>query len=237
MLNNRDGVRDKRAMLTEGTREYLKDGGKGISRSAQSQHRKEIRQRVVHSLLDFAVLERHLSETDRKKIFDALDAKNQSTDSDDIGSIGNRVERVTCLSDMMAFIYRETRRESGHHPPFDKILERAIIQGDNEPGATYFGKYDISIEVEEITPEEVNIQSIAQRIEDGDIDQLTEAEKDAYLQILSQSGEFDSEKISTEFERLREEYKEEWDHSTSNLSWLLAGGPTLPGDNARDENE
>lgn len=221
MLNDR-----RNAMLTDGLRKFLESGGSGYSRSMKSQHRSSIRERVINTFLDFIVLEEHLSEEDREQIFNSLDANLVWDEAaDDIELYAEPAEHVTCLSDMLAFVYRETREVENRHPPFEQILENAIIQGENEPGATYYGKYDVTIEAEEVPPEEVHIDAIAHRVEQGEVDQLTEDEMAAFLSVLSQTETFDPDEIGEQFESLREEYREEWGDEAPNLSWILAGGP------------
>lgn len=211
-----------------------------MSRAAQSQHRKAIRRRVINTFLDFQLLEEHLDQPERDRIFDSLNANKVLSDSeqDEVEIYADPSEQVFSLSTMLAFIYRETREGTGHHPPFASLLEHAILQGENEPGATYWGNYEVTIEVEEITPETINVNAITERIQNGDIDQLTEGEMAAFLSILGNSSEFDSSMVKREYDRLVEEYEEEYGGQAPDLSWILAGGPPIFEDsNGTNEEE
>lgn len=236
MLNNSGdrilpdgGVRQQNAMLTDSHRQHLENNWRGTSRSNKSQQRRVIRERVLHTFLDFTVLEKNLSQEDREQIFDALDANEVLAEQlpEGVELVGDPDEHVRCLTDMLAFVYRETRR-GDRHPPFETILENAIVQGENEPGATFYGRYNIDIQVERVDPEDINVTAVAERIREGNIGQLTEGEMAAFLEIMSATDAANPSDVAEEFERLSEQYREEKGGPAPTLGWLLSGGPPTP---------
>lgn len=210
-----------RGILTEADREYLMSDKSGYTHQQQSNAKRRITERIVNALLDFKILENHLDEEIRDDVFDLFDMIDVS--DEDI-TYGKREDYLMALTDLLAFIYRETREGTEHHPTFAQQLETAVVQGEFEPGTTYYGPHNIDIEVtfEKVHPEAINIQAIAERIEEDGIDSLTEAEMREFLKVLSRSKHLDTDKIQKEFNEWVDEFEEEHPISPNSIGEILA---------------
>lgn len=194
-----------RGILTKDDRKFLRGEKEYEHVESNANARARIRERIINGFLDFALIEAALDDRDRERVFDAFDADRVW--EGDASLFADEATQVGVLDDVIAFIYRETQ---DRHPPFETILEHGVTQGENEPGATYYGRYEVEFDVTEIEPETLNIDSIVERVEAGRVDMLTEAEMAAFIQLLTGSDTFREVDVREEFQRrleiLRERY-------------------------------
>ena len=192
-----------RGVLSKDDRQFLR-GKKDFQHvESNANARSRIRERVINAFLDFALIDVYLEDRDRERVFDAFDA--DLVWGGDADLYADEATQIGTLDNVIAFIYRET---IDRHPPFEKILERGVMQGENDPGTVYLGQYEIELEVKEIDPENLNVDSIVERVESGQVNTLTEAEMAAFIQLFAASDAFDSDVVREEFWRRMEQLGE-----------------------------
>lgn len=189
-----------RGVLSKDDREFLRGEKEFDHVESNANARARIRGRIINAILDFSLIETYLEDRDRERVFDAFDADNIYNEDADL--YAERSAQYNALSDLIAFIYRETQ---DRHPPFEQILRHGISQGENNPGAVYYGSYKVELNVEEAPPaENININSLVERVERGETDTLTESEMAAFMRLFAASDAFDEEFVRDEFEERME---------------------------------
>jgi hypothetical protein len=208
-----------RGVLSKDDRQFLRGKKEYEHVESNANARSRIRERIINAFLDFTLIDVYLEDRDRERVFDAFDADHVWGGDADL--YADEATQIGALDDVIAFIYRET---IDRHPPFEKILERGVTQGENDPGAVYLGQYVVEFEVEEIEPENLDVDSIVERVEAGQVDTLTEAEMAAFVQLFATSDAFDSDVVREEFWRRMEqlgEFKDKEGRGPINLGLLL----------------
>lgn len=199
-------VERPRGVLTEADRRYLT----GVSDLEPQSHgerraRERIRERIINAFLDFRIIDRHLEDRDRKRIFSAFDSNQIFVDDADAPLYGiGADEHLGTLTDLLAFIYRgvEESGEDTSPGPFELILEHAITRAKNPRDTAVYTPYDVELTIEKAPPpERVNIDALVERIERGNVDMLTEAEKEAFIRLFAASDAFNPESVRQEFTR------------------------------------
>lgn len=211
-----------RGILSPADRQYLTSDKSGYTYQAQHKRENVIRERVVNGLLDFALLEQHLDDDQRDDIFGAFDLHQPPDEDETGGPFTDSVVYATCISDLIAFLYRGLRMETSHHPPFESALETGVVQGEFEPGTTYYGRYSIDITFEQHSTEHVNIPSVIERLQAETVDTLTEGETRVLLELLARSNRASIDELGDEFERWVADYEAEYELSPSGIGQLLA---------------
>lgn len=187
-----------RGILTVGDREFLRttpvETGDGLER----QKRYRIRERIRNAFLDFSVIWGYLSEEDTDALFDSPPS-----------------EVVEGMTAALSFIYQGTRDgvevDGRDSKSFESMLKRAIKtavfhQGERLPAAGYIDVRfeNDSIVVEETMPQDVDIEKVGEKIENGEVDDLTHAQALAFLQLYDAEDGLDPDYPR----RVRERYEE-----------------------------
>lgn len=211
-----------RGILSPADRQYLTSDKSGYTHPAQHKRETAIRERVVNGILDFALLEHHLDDDLRNDIFGAFDVQ-QPPDADETGGpFADRLLYATCISDLIAFLYRGLRAETDRHPPFETALETGVVQGEFEPGTTYYGRYTLDITFEQHSTEQVDIPSVIERLRTETIDTLTEGETRVLLELLARSNRASIDALDDEFDRWVADFEAEYGLALSGVHQLLA---------------
>ncbi|ELZ94993.1 hypothetical protein C440_07952 [Haloferax mucosum ATCC BAA-1512] len=192
----------------------------GYSNQSQYKREKAIKERIINALLDFSILENHLDEDQRKDIFEYFDANKIFEKELELPS--SKTNHVGCITDTISFIYRETKKNTGFHPPFAMSLEHGIVQGEFEPRTSYYGNYEIDISFERLPESKVNMKSVTERIKNGDHDSLNEAEMRSVIEILARSDSADPSSLEDEFNEWVDEFEEENERQPMNLGEIFS---------------
>ena len=215
-----DNLDRPRGILTEADRKYLLSDKSGYSYQAQNKRENAIRERVINALLDFAILENNLNEEIREDIFRHFDVNNLYADDTEL--YADEIQYVSSLTDMIAFLYRETKEQTGFNPAFARLLENGVIQGEFEPETTYYGNHKIDISFEKLPDTKVNIDSIIERVKNGELESLNEAEMKAVIEILSRSDSVKPSKLKQEFTEWVSEFEEENERNPRDLTEIFS---------------
>lgn len=216
----KDNLDRPRGILSPADREYLLSDKSGYSHQAQYKRNKVIKERIINALLDFTIIENYLNEDMREEVFEHFDA-NKLFD-DDVKLETSETHHVSCLTNIIAFIYRETKEQTGVHPPFAMSLEHGITRGEFEPGTTYYGRHKVNISFEKLPEQRVNVESIIDRIEHGAFESLSEQEMRAIIEIMARSDSADPSNIEREFTEWVEEFEEENGRYPNNMAEIFS---------------
>lgn len=176
-----------RGILTEGDREFLRDTPEGTGEALGRQKRYRIRERIQNAFIDFSLIWGYLSDEDTDAIFE-----DPST------------ELIEGMTAALSFIYRGTSdgvEVAGLAPDsFEPMLKRAIKNSTFDPtGKTPNAGYiDVrfehdSIAVYEALPQNIDIEEVGEKIEAGDVGELTHAQVLAFLQLYELGGGLDTD--------------------------------------------
>ncbi|QSX00458.1 hypothetical protein [Haloterrigena alkaliphila] len=165
-----DGVelkKEPRGILSHPDREYLWGFREYQHPQSESNRKKEIRERVGYGLKDFIYLDQFLDDEERERIFQEEFDEEELQDS---------------ITSLVAFVYLGLQQDEAW---FEELLERGILHGANsetqERGAGEATDVTVSIDIE-YNPD---VESLTQRLKDGD--HLTPAE----IGVLARAGELD----------------------------------------------
>jgi hypothetical protein len=188
-----NGVRDKRGILTKDDRKFLL-GKKELSEGGGYNRRRFIRERLYNALLDFRLLYEHMPSGDRNRVFDEL------RDPSGAGA----------LAAVFGFIYLETH-EPHLHAHFPKMLEYGVrnakyrVLGDD----AWWSAVSVNFNVDHSTILQINFAEIAEKIEEGRWNDVTDSEARAFLQMYAESDGFDLEAPMREHQRFLREEREQ----------------------------
>lgn len=154
--------RRTRGMLTEKDIEFLlsDDYYEGENaRQLRYQRRRDIRGRIMSSVLDFDIVRSHLSKEERDKIF--TEPEKNGADS--------KAEFEDSLSALLGWIYLGCRSEDTDID-FERILESTIILAEEEYYQTYRDRpVDVSVDLDiNVAKKYTKISDLARMLEEGE---------------------------------------------------------------------
>lgn len=154
------------AMLTGGTRKFLKSDGTGYHRQTQKDHRDAIRQRVKDTILDFSLLLEHWPAEERDEVFRDLMDENGSIDD---------------LIDVFAFLYSASHKSGA----FSEALKPGVRKAEYRQSSLEVPHHAIQVnfEVEHFPKAGLSAVDKYQKGPEG-IAELTEAEARLLLDAL-----------------------------------------------------
>lgn len=215
-----DDLDRPRGILTPADRRYLVGDKSGYSYQNQYKRNTAIKERIINGLLDFAIIENHLGEQIREEIFQSFGANTIFDEDSEVYS--SEMQYLSSLSDIIAFLYRETKEQSGFHPPFSMFLEHGIVQGEFEPGTTYYGNHQVDISFEQLPDKKVNVNSIIQRVKEDGTDTLNETEMKSLIEILARSDSINPTKLQEEFTEWEKEFEKENDRRPTSMAEIFS---------------
>jgi hypothetical protein len=171
-------------MLTAAQREYLQQSATErdaeYSRQARNYHDRSIQDRVIASLLDFAVLARHLDVEERQGIVDALRERH-------------RIQYEVALRSTIRFLYSAVGGETG----FRQALEQGVSRGEVD-----LGNAEVALAVAPLFRSDragghqvTDMDDVIDVIEDGQWAELTSSEVYAFLRWSHGIGAIDFDRI------------------------------------------
>ena len=175
------------ALLTSGQRRFLKQNGRGLAASTQSEYRAAIRERVKNSLYDFSILLNNWDEDQRQKVMEELEIElMEKKDSSVV------IPPSNVLGDAIAFIYLAA---SDTWQPFEDVLQIGVSKGVKESrGYDMITTVNYSVDIERGIDRNFGTFTLEQ-LETGDIDSLSEHELRDFVNWYVQTDLFDSDKI------------------------------------------
>lgn len=154
------------ATLTGKKRDYLKNDGSGLHPSTQSDHRRAIRRRVWNTFQDFRVLFDHLSEEERREIFDV-----ENGTSEDYA-----LQRA--LADTIGFIYAGL----GGKAPFEHIVEAGVARGEYLLGNVDLARRaEVDLQVEYRQPFAQDMPKVIEAMLDREYGRLSRVELSTFV--------------------------------------------------------
>lgn len=211
-----------RGILTEADRDYLISDKSGYTHQAQHKRKKALRERIENALLDFALIENHLDEELREEILTPFDTTNVF--DNDIELYSSEQHYTSAISNLIAFLYRETKEETGFNPSFSMSLENGIVKGEFEPGTAYYGSYNVDIDItfENLPDREINVKSITERAKQDGANTLNKAEMASVIEILARSGSVNPGELQDEFQEWVEEFEDEHGRAPTRMEEIFS---------------
>lgn len=211
-----------RGILTPADREYLISDKSGYSHQAQHKRKKAIKKRIVNALLDFALLENYLDEELREEIFTPFDTGNVFNEGTELYSSEQHYTSV--FSNLIAFLYRETKEKTGFNPSFSMSLEHGIVRGEFGPGTVYYGPHNVDIDItfEKFPERQINIKSITERAKKDGAKTLNEGEMVSVIDVFARSNSVNTEELQDEFQEWVEEFEEENERAPRNMAEIFS---------------
>jgi len=211
-----------RGILSPADREYLISDKSGYSHQAQHKRKKAIKERIVNAFLDFALIENHLDDEIRDEVFTQFDTTNIF--NEDMELYSSEEHYTSVFSNLIAFLYRETKEETGFNPSFSMSLEHGIVKGGFEPGTRYYGPYNVDIDItyEKLPERQINIKSITERAKEDGAKTLNEGEMRSVIEILARSDSANPEELQDEFQEWVEKFEEENDREPKTMAEIFS---------------
>ncbi|AGB16446.1 hypothetical protein Halru_1847 [Halovivax ruber XH-70] len=211
-----------RGILSQADREYLISDKSGYSHQAQHKRKKAIKERITNALLDIALIENHLDKELREEVFTPFDTTNVFNENIELYSSEEHYTSV--FSNMIAFLYRETKEETGFNPSFSTSLENGIVSGEFEPGTAYYGPHNVDIDItfDKLPERRINVKSITERAKRDGPKTLNEGEMTSVIGILARSDSVNPEELQDEFQEWVEEFEEENERSPASMAEIFS---------------
>lgn len=211
-----------RGILTPADRKYLASDKSGYSHQAQHKRKKAIKERIINGLLDFALIENHLGKELREEVFNPFDTANIF--DEDIELYSSEEHYTSVFSNLIAFLYRETKEETGFNPSFSMSLENGIVRGEFEPGTTYYGPHNVDIDItfEKLPERQINVKSLIERAKKDGPMTLNEQEMTSLIGIFARSDSVNPEKLHDEFQGWVKEFEEENERSPKSMAEIFS---------------
>lgn len=169
-------VERTRGFLTPEDRAYLlgNEEHSEISRSprdepdsqAERNKRFQIRERIHHALLDFAIIYHQISMDDRELL---LNNPQRST--------ADERQLQDAITYTVAFLYELADEQGGADP--ERLLEEAILQAKTRPGTLTIGEIEPEVTVEIDDSKLIDLGHIGEKLEEEGWEAITEEELDA----------------------------------------------------------
>lgn len=163
-----------RGVLSHTDREYLCGLRDYEHAQSEANRKQDIRERIANSFLDFQLLVRLHDDYEQHEALRA-----------DLGE----EQLYRSFEDLVAYVYHGGLLHQLE--PFEKLIERGVYIGantdPNEPLAGEVTNVDVSINIDH----RPNVEQLVERLEDGEVDQLTPAE----IGVLAQEGELDADDL------------------------------------------
>lgn len=157
-------------ILTSTDRKYLSGFKQYQHRQSEANKRRDIRKRVVHAFHDFRLFN-WLSDGERKKIFEAIDAGKLHED----------------LVSLLAFVYRGLDRDV---EALEQIVEAAVfrVEAEDQSRDLYWGGItEVSVDIDRQYG--YDAEDLHDRLQQGQGDELTPAE----IGVMVRAGLLDEE--------------------------------------------
>ena len=184
-----DDLDRQTSLLTKRQREYLAGDGTGMSDSAQSQHRRQIRKRVKSAILDFTLLFEEWDEDERERVFDEV--------NDEWSKYGRG------LADMFALVYLETFLGGR----FKNTLSRGVNKAEKELADSDTYRVKTTFEVEPASVR--NLEEVLERTRKHELRNLSDDEKIALVNLLRYSDVDVWKNAKENLNQMFDEYQEE----------------------------
>lgn len=167
-VDNRD-----RGVLSPADRAYLQSDPESYSRQAQHAREAAIRTRLRNGIKDFTLILEHHDKFDVASVVE--------------GDPEERAEIRRGLIAMVAFLYGVAR---DFRPPSKQLIEMGVETGSKK-------WFDQPVEAElDIDPQEVvNIPQVCEVVESGDLDTLTDRERQWILDLVAEGAELTAESL------------------------------------------
>ena len=197
------------ALLSKKQREWLDEGAPDPNTPAHRQLRIRIRERLLRSFRDFALITEYLPDGDVEKAFQGEEVTR---------------EHVNGMTAALAIVYGATRDGLGVRGDagFEPMLKRAIqsVEYAPEDPIPAYWAVEVLFENDRIIvdkPEvvDVDLDRVASRIETGRIGQLSQTELACYMNYYQFKDDFDPYYPSQLRDGLRETGSEEQEKSES----------------------
>lgn len=169
-----------RGLFSPADRKYLL-GESEIKPKTQAERNRRayIRERLTHTLLDFALVS-EIEARDRRRVFERQD--NTEAESKRL------VALQQSIMDLLGFLYQELEQHHDTGMSFEECLRTGILRTRfrSETMQTV-SPGDVTFEVEE--PEEIDIDSVAMRLSEGGLDALSDGELRTMFRLLAEERE------------------------------------------------
>lgn len=148
-------------MLTPTDREFLRSGGDyyegKTARQSRYERRRDIRRRLVTSLLDFQTVNAYLSHEQRRQVF----GQPTENGADDDGQF------QASLQAMLEWVYLGCRE---HGRDFDSLLESAVSAAEEDYQRIHGGEIvDVAVKMDvEVTARYEGVEELGRRLEEGE---------------------------------------------------------------------
>lgn len=175
------------ALLTSGQRKFLRQNGRGLAASTQSEYRSAIRERVKNSLQDFSILLDHWDGDERQEVMKELEIELMDKGPGDIVIPPSNV-----LGDAIAFIYLAA---DDTWEPFEDVLQIGVSKGVKESrGYDMTATVNYSVDIERGIDRNFGPFTLEQ-LKEGDIESLSEHELRDFINWYVKTDLFDPDKI------------------------------------------
>ena len=156
MANRTGGI------LTKKDIEFLLSDGYYEGKNARQlryQRRSDIRGRIVSSILDFEIINNHLSQEEREKIF----SEPENNGAED------KFEFYTALKALTGWVYLGCRTDESE-VDFENMIESAIMVAEEEYHRTYLNRpVDITVDLDvNVVKKYTKISKLANMLEEGE---------------------------------------------------------------------
>lgn len=187
-----------RGILSKADRKFLRGEKEFDHQESYSRARSRIRERVINGLLDFTVLEFCLQPRDKERIFESFDTLKML--NEDTALYGDQIHHGRAITNVIAFLFEGMKNQA----VFERNLAHGIKRGKTPSDQYYQGKYEVNIEINEITPPDVSIEAVVEKVRQDRLETLTEAEMFMFIRLFSRSEAFDPDSVIEEFQRRRD---------------------------------
>lgn len=195
MPSNDHQPRD-RGIFSEADRRYLCDPdqyAEEYSRQAVRERKQAIRSRARHAFLDFTELYEHMDRNEAEKLFTAEGEE--------------REELVQALTDLFAFVYRETHVVTTI-PDFEFYLETGVRKALMDMAENNFYDVTVNLSIDPTTPEISDWDQLESKVRRGAWDEITDDEIRWFLRYYERSDDFDPGAAREAYDREVEDFLE-----------------------------
>ncbi|MFC6954992.1 hypothetical protein [Halorubellus litoreus] len=168
-----------RGILTPSDREYLLGRKTDYTEHSKKQKRNRIRRRLRNAILDFTILFECLEERDRETVFNP-----NATD---------REAYTQGITDMLAFLHLGTM---GYYTPFKDMLAEGVNKAEQELAGSDYRMVTVDFNVEPVG--QIDVDTVIGKLEDGEFEQLTDEELQAFVRLLAESEDFSAADLRSE---------------------------------------
>ncbi|WP_435361881.1 hypothetical protein [Haloarchaeobius sp. DFWS5] len=176
-----------RGILTPSDREYLLGRKTDYTEHSKKQKRNRIRRRLRNAMLDFTILFECLEDRDRETVFNPDDE--------------DRDAYTRGITDMLAFLHLGTM---GYYTPFKDMLAQGVNKAEQELAGSDYRMVTVDFNVEPVG--QIDVDTVIDKLEFGDFDQLTDEELQAFVRLLAESDDFSATDLRSEMKAQMSEF-------------------------------